>query len=115
MAIQDAQTALKWVQSNIDKFGGDPEHVMLFAQSAGAANAFTLSTTEGISDLVSGIVLESGGGQDVTPKETAERSGQSYANQLKCKDVSPYKLHHLHLFTPRAAHYPQIYTTHSTV
>jgi para-nitrobenzyl esterase len=44
-ALQDIVHALRWVQKDIAKFGGNPTRVTLMGQSAGAINVYALLTT----------------------------------------------------------------------
>ena len=91
MAIQDILMALQWVQDNIENFGGDKSKVMLFGQSAGADNTFTVSTLPEAKGLIHSAILESGGGQVLLPFQSAQTVGASFAEVLNChrEDVSP--------------------------
>lgn len=92
MAIQDYLAALSWVKEDISHFGGDPGKVLLFGQSAGAAGTFVVSTLPEAKNLIKAAVMESGGGQDLTPSKIAQDVGESYAGVLKCStnDVCSY-------------------------
>lgn len=58
----DQVAALRWIQRNIEKFGGDPSRVIIAGQSAGASSAFALQTSPLAKGLFHGIVGMSGGG-----------------------------------------------------
>lgn len=92
MAIQDYLAALRWVQHNIAGFGGDRSKVMLFGQSAGADNAFVVSTLPEAKSLVSSVALQSGGGQDLLSLENAQVVGDSFAAAAGCVSTNVGKL-----------------------
>ena len=70
---------------------------MLFGQSAGATNAFIISTLPQAKSLISSAISESGGGRDLAPNSTLQAVGASFAASLNCAvtDVSPSKIHRL--------------------
>ncbi|MCQ2157800.1 MAG: carboxylesterase family protein, partial [Bacteroidales bacterium] len=62
--ILDQIESLKWVQKNIAQFGGDPENVMIFGQSAGAGSVKTLCESPLTVGLFNKAVIMSGGGMN---------------------------------------------------
>ena len=57
----DMIQALRWVRENISAFGGDPDNVTLFGESAGGTNVFTLMLSTQAQGLFHRAVVQSGG------------------------------------------------------
>lgn len=58
--LKDQVEALKWVQNNIKAFGGDPEKVTIFGESAGAASVIYHLLSPMSKGLFSRAILQSG-------------------------------------------------------
>ncbi|MCQ2375262.1 MAG: carboxylesterase family protein [Salinivirgaceae bacterium] len=58
----DQIEALKWVKKNIAQFGGDPDNVMIFGQSAGSRSVKTLCASPLTKGLFNKAVIMSGSG-----------------------------------------------------
>ncbi len=58
--LMDQIAALEWVRNNIAQFGGDPQNVTLFGESAGAIDAAMLMTTPLAEGLFRRVISESG-------------------------------------------------------
>jgi para-nitrobenzyl esterase len=58
--LLDQLAALNWVKQNIAQFGGDPDNVTLFGESAGAIDATRLMTSPLAAGLFKRVISESG-------------------------------------------------------
>lgn len=71
-ALLDQLAALRWVQGNIARFGGDPGNVTVLGQSAGAGSIAALLTMPAASRPFRRAILQSVPGTYVTPELAAE-------------------------------------------
>lgn len=60
--ILDQIESLKWIQKNIEQFGGDPDNVMIFGQSAGGGSVKTVCESPLARGLFHKAVIMSAGG-----------------------------------------------------
>ncbi|HUE10478.1 MAG TPA: carboxylesterase family protein, partial [Steroidobacteraceae bacterium] len=80
-ALLDLIAALHWIHDNIAAFGGDPNHVTIGGQSAGAANSHSLVASPLAKGLIHGAIAESGssvGGRGRTLADS-EQAGVQFA------------------------------------
>jgi len=57
----DIIQGLKWVKNNISAFGGDPDNVTIFGESAGGLNVFSLMGSKPAEGLFDRAIVQSGG------------------------------------------------------
>ena len=76
--LMDVLAVLRWVRTNIAAFGGDPDNVTLFGQSAGAMMVAVLAASPGAEGLFHRGIAQSAGwmGLTMTPMRTRAQTGQ---------------------------------------
>jgi para-nitrobenzyl esterase len=88
-ALLDQIAALRWVKRNISAFGGDPQNVTIFGQSAGASSVWLLTQSPLAEGLFQRAIIMSGPGTIPSPSisaqgtlSAAEQEGLKFADRL---------------------------------
>ena len=97
--LLDQQFALKWVKDNIGSFGGNPDQITVGGQSAGSASALDMMYSPLSSDMVAGVISESGARAPHDPltgglatsyrtKAQAEADGVSFLKTMNVTSIA---------------------------
>lgn len=100
MGLRDQIAALKWIKNNIAAFGGDPNKITVFGESAGGVSVNILILTQQGEGLFQRAIIDSGPASmahllTTTPIETAEivARGMGYKGKNNTDDLLKFYLY----------------------
>jgi para-nitrobenzyl esterase len=83
IGLLDIQAALRWVQENIEAFGGDPAQVMVFGESGGGMKTSCLMAAPSAKGLLHRAAVQSGPGLRMMERDQAARVTESLLRELQ--------------------------------
>ncbi|KAE8319099.1 Alpha/Beta hydrolase protein [Aspergillus transmontanensis] len=98
VALLDQRLAVEWVHRNIQAFGGDPNRITIFGQSAGGASVDYYSHIWTEKPLVSGLISHSGTALSFKPNTPEESASYFYhvSQTLGCGNSTTATNHIIH-------------------
>tara|TARA_X000000950_G_scaffold117941_1_gene147699 strand:- start:815 stop:2602 length:1788 start_codon:yes stop_codon:yes gene_type:complete len=83
----DIIAALHWVKENIALFGGDPDNVTIFGESAGGHNVFSLLVTDKSKGLFHKAISMSGYTTSISPKDAYIQNDKSSTSSHTSSEI----------------------------
>ena len=99
--LLDQIAALRWVRENVHRFGGDPENVTIFGQSAGASSVCYLTVSPLANGLFARAIAQSGGAffddaiarGSAKPLREAEQEGADWLVRRGARCIADLRAH----------------------
>ena len=88
LGIMDEMMALKWIHENIAGFGGDPDNVTIFGESAGGGSVAVLPLVKGSHKYFKKVIAQSGSPVFTRSSEQAIDCTNELMEALGCKTVA---------------------------
>jgi para-nitrobenzyl esterase len=94
VGLLDIIAALKWIQENIENFGGDPANVSIFGQSGGGGKVTTLMATPSAHGLFHKAIVQSGSLLNTMTAKYSRMIGHRIMEELHLKASQIDELQH---------------------
>lgn len=91
LGLLDQMMALKWIHENIEGFGGDPDRVTIFGESAGGASVTLLPLMKGSHAYIRRFIAESGASSLSRTVEQSIEATTELMEALGCETVADLK------------------------